>query len=124
MLQSHFGGPREKNVISWNRRIFVFRLISTDILHNIIESVTAGLVYEFNSIFEVNMPRKRKNTRSTPHESALVRRGPMITPDNSYDFLRNVSLVYIKPCHPPPGSAESGGARYISRRAPGRFRTS
>jgi hypothetical protein len=79
------------------------------------------------------MPRKRKNTRSSPHESALVRGSPMITPDNSYEFLRNVSLVYIKLCHPPRAnsrehsgncSAESGGARDISRRAPGRFRTS
>jgi hypothetical protein len=53
------------------------------------------------------MPRKRKNTRSTPHESALVRGSPMITPDDSGNC-----------------SAESGGARDISRKAPGRFRTS
>jgi len=34
------------------------------------------------------MPRKCKNTRSTPHESALVRGSPMITADNSYEFLK------------------------------------
>jgi hypothetical protein len=48
------------------------------------------------------MPRKRKNTRSTPHECALVQGSPMITRDNTGNC-----------------SAESGGARDISRRAPG-----
>jgi hypothetical protein len=113
LCYSHiFGGPREKNFISWNRGIFVFRLISTDILHTIVESVKWSQIRRACLRIWLNFRGKIWTYLEKP------RRTPIYSPAG-FPSARANSREHSGNC-----SAESGGARDISCRAPGRFRTS